>query len=478
MADLVYYQIFSNVFNIIVYLLFDNIMVTKTSEFRDPIYQFIHVNDYEQRLIETKPFQRLRYIHQLGLSYLIYPGATHTRFEHSLGTMEIGSKLFDILCSKNNIFLKQKTGDGNKGIFEDEKEIKKYRQIFRIACLLHDIGHHPFSHASESIWDQDHETMGSEIILSNPIRKKIENYPGMEINAEDVAFVATKKPIKSDAKLQFLIELLQGDLGVDRIDYLIRDSLHTGVLYGVFDYHRLLDTFTVYLDEENNPRLGLESGGIHAAEGLILARYFMFLQVYFHKTRSIYDKHLGDYLKYFLKQAKIRGVDYNKIENYVELNDYDILHQMSLDMKKSNRSKGTILAKMILERGHYRLAREIDGSLFPEEVNPNEVYEEIENEIRTTFKKECSKHYIIFDKPGTKTEKFEQANFNIFDEDTQEFVLILKKSKLIESLKNIDLFRIYIKRGKIDSRIRNDVKRIIGDIEKKYKYVKKGENNG
>lgn len=435
-----------------------------TKEIRDPVYRFVHVNPYELNIIESPYFQRLRYIHHLGLTYYVYPGATHKRFEHSLGTMEIATKLFDILKEKNrDIFIKnKKTGEG---LFEDDDEIKRYRQILRVACLLHDIGHYPFSHSAEDIWEKGHEEMGKDIILGKDMRKRIEKCPpGMNIKAEELSFIISNEPETSDGRLHFLQEILTGDLGVDRIDYLVRDSLHTGVLYGRFDYYRLLDTFIVYIEKEENPMLCLEKGGIHAAEGLILARYFMFSQVYYHKTRSAYDLHLKEYMKEFKNFSENKKIDYTDVSNFLGLNDFTVLNQMAEDSKLNKGEKRGDLATLILERKHHRRVDEINSEDLVISENPERIFDKIEDKISKKYKKEVKNGDILFDRSMKKTNRFEEADFYICDEG--ELSHILKESKLIERLKKIDLFRIYVAKGKLG--MGKDIKKLRGEITKKY----------
>jgi HD superfamily phosphohydrolase len=379
--------------------------------------------------------------------------------------MEIATKLFDILKEKNrDILIKDKTS--GEGLFRDGAEIKKYRQILRVACLLHDIGHFPFSHGSEEIWKQNHEKFGKDIILSDDIKGRIEDekLSKMGIRAEDIAFIVANEPESDDARLHFLQDILTGDLGVDRIDYLVRDSLHSGVMYGMFDYHRLLDTFVVHKDEqEGYPILCLEKGGVNAAEGLILARYFMFLQVYYHKTRSAFDLHLKDYMKEFLDYSKQQGKDYSQIDDFVELTDFMVLSQMKLDSKLENGERRVKLAKMILNRDHHRIVDEINGGNLSLSENPDQVYGKIQRQISEEYKNEMEEGVILFDLSRKKTNNFEEANFQICDNG--QLSHITTKSELIRKLKKIDIFRIYA--GKC-SGIEGELKEIINSIKEKY----------
>lgn len=441
-----------------------------TREIRDPIYKFIHINPYEKELIDTDYFRRLRYIHQLGLTHYVYPGAEHNRFEHSLGTMEIATKAFDILKEKKF---------GTKNLFTElyGSEIEKYKQILRIACLLHDIGHYPFSHSSEEVWGKDHEEMGKEIILSEDFKKKIEDkkLSGFDIKAEDIAFIITECSDigKYDAKLRILKEILTGDLGVDRVDYLIRDSYHTGVSYGVFDCHRLIDTLILCENFEGDPCLGVEAGGVRAAEGLILARYFMFTQVYFHKTRVAYDLHLRDYLKEFLCYWNEKKVDYKDFNKFLDLTDFSITHHICEDSKKTDKNKKVDLAKIIMNREHHELAGSIIGSNIglmrlsggkePKEISKM-IFKETDEKIKAKYQNEVDKGDVLCHSNLKDTNKFEKTAFSVYADG--EVKNILYHSEIIGNLKSMDTLLVYTIRGNTDLKL--GVGHIIKDIKKKY----------
>jgi len=217
--------------------------VAKTLEIRDPIHVFVRVfRDERDTLIDSIPFQRLRDIHQLAMTYLVYPGASHRRFEHSLGVMELATSCFDRIVAKgapDNVV-------DDEGITEELNRRGDYwRSVVRAAALCHDMGHTPFSHAAEELLPdgKDHETITGELILSNELQPAFER---LQLDPEAVARVALGhkqhgrplKPIES-----VLTEIITGDaFGADRMDYLLRDSHHTGVAYGRFDHNRLIDT--------------------------------------------------------------------------------------------------------------------------------------------------------------------------------------------------------------------------------------------
>lgn len=193
-------------------------LTKQTYEIRDPIHTFIRLSSAELKVLNSRPFQRLRHIHQLALTYLVYPGATHSRFEHSLGVMELAGRVYDVITNPDNLH------DAVKEIVpKDSFRFSYWRLVLRMAALCHDVGHLPFSHAAEKEllpegWD--HERFTIEIIRSEelqPIWKE------MRIDAEDVAKLAVGPKKYKEALFNnweaILSEIIVGDaFGVDRID--------------------------------------------------------------------------------------------------------------------------------------------------------------------------------------------------------------------------------------------------------------------
>ncbi len=286
-------------------------MTTKLyHEIRDPIHVFIQLDAAERRVLDSRPVQRLRNIHQLAMEYMVYPGATHKRFEHALGVMELASRVFDVITRNDRV---HETIHELVPEVSNEDQRRYWRRVIRMAALCHDIGHLPFSHAAEDEllpegWT--HETLTAELIRSVEMR---EIWSGITppLRAEDIIKLAVGPKELPNERFSnweaILSEIIVGDaFGVDRMDYLLRDSLHTGVQYGRFDHHRLVDTLRILpkSDVSEEPTLGIESGGLHSAEALLLARYSMFTQLYLHPVRRAYDIHLKDFLRGWLPEAK------------------------------------------------------------------------------------------------------------------------------------------------------------------------------
>ena len=330
-----------------------------THEIRDPIHVFIRLDSDERKVLDSPPFQRLRHIHQLALTYLVYPGATHKRFEHSLGVMELASRIFDVVTDPENIYQQFPSVRDIIPIHRQFNHLR-WKRTLRLAALCHDLGHLPFSHASEALLPQgwDHERMTMEIILSEQMA---DIWKDIGVQPKDVAKLAIG-PKKSkdymDIELNewesILSEIITGDVfGADRMDYLLRDSYHAGVAYGKFDHYRLIDTMRILpkegADGSQEPVLGVEEGGLESAEALLLARYFMFSQIYFHPVRLIYDEHLSDFLKLWLGE----GMFSTEYEGHLKNTDNEVISGMiSIAGDKSHPAHAH--AERIVRRRHFK----------------------------------------------------------------------------------------------------------------------------
>jgi HD superfamily phosphohydrolase len=261
---------------------------------RDPVHGFIRADPLEAALIASRTFQRLRFIHQLGFTFLVYPGAEHSRFSHALGAMHLAGRVYDALAAK---------GGGLLPVGEAAPE----RRLVRAAALLHDLGHAPFSHSAEELFDQaiDHEEMTRRLIHAPEIAG-IFARRGDGLEAADVTRLLagggdTGRREGAGAVHTLLAQVISGELDVDKMDYLLRDGLYCGVRYGNYDLERLLDTMLPLADPENPATagwgIGVEEGGVHALEALVMARYYMFTQVYFNVTGKALELHFNAWLE-------------------------------------------------------------------------------------------------------------------------------------------------------------------------------------
>lgn len=275
-------------------------------ESRDPVHGFVTFSAWERDIINHDVFQRLRRIRQLAWTEMVYPGAVHTRFEHSLGVMHTATRMFRQLAESSARLLRDLGISKETGLDRD-------LQIVRLAALLHDVGHSPFSHAGEELMPLDpatgkpykHEQYSAGLIRTL-LRDVIDDHPGnqsFEIRADDVADLIEGSTRLNQRRL-FWRQLITSQLDADRADYLLRDSHHLGVSYGRYDLERVIVTLRAVRDPHTeDPILAIHEGGWHAAEALVWARYQMFTQVYFHKTRVAYDHHVARTMANLLQSA-------------------------------------------------------------------------------------------------------------------------------------------------------------------------------
>jgi uncharacterized protein len=327
----------------------------RTYELRCPVHGFIAINDWEREIINQPAFQRLRRIRQLAWTDQVYPGAMHTRFEHSLGVMHLATKLYDSIVERSRQLLADFYGCDDAGFRRD-------RALVRLAVLLHDVGHAPFSHAGEDLFPFRPNTRKryvheeySAAVIRHALKDAIENHPlngNHDFKADDVA--ALIEGSSKSARRVFWRDIITGQMDADRMDYLLRDSLHAGVDYGKYDWRRLLNTVVAVempqpQDEplQQGLRLGVSAGGIHAAEALVLARYFMFTQVYFHKTRVAYEHHLRHTLAELLPDGVFPTPEPDKLNSFIAWDDWKILGLLG-------DGQGGEHGERLRRRNHYR----------------------------------------------------------------------------------------------------------------------------
>ena len=231
--------------------------------YRDPLHNIISLNEAvaDDRLIvdliDSAEFQRLRRIKQLGLAMFTYQGAEHSRFTHSIGVMHLMTRALDLLAANHRI--------------DDEARV-----VGRAGALLHDLGHGPFSHVIEKVFHFHHEDWSSRIVLDE----------GTEVNQILRQFDPTLPEklaslYRHDYRPAYISQLVSSQLDCDRMDYLLRDSLMTGAKYGIYDLEWVLHALNI---DERSDRVYVEAKGLYAVEEYLQARYYMFRQVYFHRT--------------------------------------------------------------------------------------------------------------------------------------------------------------------------------------------------
>lgn len=382
--------------------------LTKQQVFKDPLYGFIHVDDVLiKKLIDSELFQRLRRIRQLSGVQMVFHGAEHSRFVHSLGVYEIAHRFLTV-------------PDINEALNDREK------LLFLTAALLHDIGHGAYSHAFETTFGVNHEKIGAELILTHPELRRILDSED-ELFAEDVAHI-----LKKEKKFPLIEQLISSQLDVDRLDYLERDAYYTGAAYGHIDVDRLIRVLYI-----KNGKVVFKLSGIHAIENYLIARYHMYWQVYYHRVARAYEVNLE---KIYLRVRDLLKEGYpfeNNVEPlkrimanpqdldaYIEIDDFYI-NGLIASFKTSSDLILRTLAYDFLNR---KIWTSID-------VNPD--HEQTIKDIESSYSKEERKYYTSYRTVQNSTYRDDGEGFGdkIYILLENGKISTLKdQSKIIESL--------------------------------------------
>lgn len=281
---------------------------------RCPLYGFASLSSREYRLLDTAAMQRLARIKQLAHTYIVYPSAVHTRLEHSLGTLCLAGRICDQL-----------------------KLPQKQKRVIRIAALLHDLGQGPFSH----IWEEPMRWINGEDYSHENVTKLMINTESQIGKAlgnlkQDVLDLFDGESLGSD--------IISSSLDVDKLDYLRRDSYHTGVAYGLFDIDQVIRTMCM-VPETGRNYLGVQEKGMDALESYRLARYAMHMQVYEHHARLVADDMFLKATKLALEDGCIAREDLKIsndaerfLDNFLKLDDFSIQHKILQDSSRNARN--------------------------------------------------------------------------------------------------------------------------------------------
>ena len=395
---------------------------------RDPLYGFIPITEFEKKIIDTWPFQRLRNIHQLGTTMWVYPAGRHTRFEHSLGTFYLSKRMVN--CLESELLL------------EDDMS------VFHLASLLHDIGHAPFSHVGENIGFSNpskskiasHEVFGARIIRETEINDLIIDQFDKKIR-DRIIFVMEGDTKGGTQKDLISKELLTGQVGVDRLDYLRRDSISLGVNYGKFDLERILETVRLdkssRVDGQEGPSpLYWEKGGIRALEHFVLARYYMYTEVYFHKTTRILNYHLANAILDYLKTKMNLDSFPLDIDEYLELCDIDILLWLKKSKHKPYFYDRKFYKCIPIFENIYNGLRKIRPTR-GEKEKFDEEWDRIDSYLNAKYSGRC-----FIDKPNRSTYQYKGGKFiRVELGETKE--ILHKVTEVIASLEEIKTRRLY-----------------------------------
>lgn len=426
-----------------------------TQRIRCPVHGFIRYSNNERLIIDHRLFRRLRSIRQLALTEYLYPGACHTRFEHSLGVMQVATLAFDHLAESHGATMQRLFGQAAVYDFDEGSALAKARQAIRLAALIHDLGHSPFSHAVESIIHEDfgHEKLSIDLAILDRVsdRENTGDEPvdGLRSLLNGIFWDGCAKTVgdliagQLPPQLMILRDIISGELDADRTDYLIRDSLHCGVEYGRFDFRRLIETLAA-VEDEGALRIGIHEAGMHTFEALILARYQLSTQVLNHPVRRIYDYYLSEYLKALPKEFM------NTPRKILSQDDFSMLVKIRESADRGPADLGK-WAQRIVNRNHHRLIHGLGICLDANQVKAGQ-------KACESLRKEYPDIDFVFDSPsrGVKIHKIAGSNRSVVERNELgliDFHVVTKSgrtrninecSPIFDTLRHqFDLARIY-----------------------------------
>jgi len=401
---------------------------------RDPVHGYISITDVERHIIDTWPVQRLRGIKQLSIASIVYPGGEHTRFSHALGAMHVAGQIADSL--KKSV-----------EISDDE------RQLVRLAGLLHDIGHGPFSHSYEELLAKkleiNHEQMGERVVRESELADVLSDNGFKPAEIIELAFG------KESRGKRYLHQITSSQVDADKLDFLVRDSYYTGVEYGRIDISRLIQAMDVC---DNDISIDLKA--LYALEAFIIARYEMFLAVYYHRAVRSAEILLQKAMEY--ADELIGLTDLDTIEKFLKLDDAYLVTKMrelnpiiiSDPEKKRLAEKAKETMKMLDSRELLKVAYQRDvhirDSYVARLLSDKGVRHQKEVEIAKRAGIESDD--VVVDVPTLDSvpyypreiDPMEIPVFTTMSNGNKEFVQLSRYSRLINVLKGyVDVIRVY-----------------------------------
>lgn len=343
-------------------------MGQRWGEIKDPVHGYVYITEMEKDIVDSFPMQRLHRLRQLAGAEYVYPGANHTRFEHSIGTMYLAQRL---------------TENSNLSQYLSKEET----QMIRLAALLHDVGHGPFSHVFEHLLekflDKTHEEITVWLIKKSELSDILVK---AGYDANQIAELATGS-LRRKGK-SFMDQIIQSAVDVDKLDFIVRDTYHTGAKYGNVDVFRLIHMLDV-LDDN----LAVDIGALSALESFILARIESFKSIYFHRVSRAAQIMLATAME--KAKDELGLVNFKKPEEYLALNDYTVWTMLKL-CEKSRKIMENLERRRLLKCAY-------DQTFHVKDKTVSKLFstEEIRNEMRSKIAEEAGikPQFIVIDVP-------------------------------------------------------------------------------
>lgn len=343
-------------------------MSERWGEIKDPVHGYVYINRTEKDVVDSFPMQRLHRLRQLAGAEYVYPGANHTRFEHSIGTMYLAQKL-----TENPNLLQH--------LAEDEA------QMIRLAALLHDVGHGPFSHVFEHLLEKflgkTHEEMTVWMIEESELSDIVEQAGYSAGTISKLAVGSLQREGQA-----FMDQVIQSAVDVDKLDFIVRDTYHTGAEYGNVDVFRL-----IYMLDVLDGNLAVDAGALSALESFILARIESFKSIYFHRVSRAAQIMLATAMEH--AKDDIGLVSYKTPEEYLSLNDYTVWTMLKL-CEKSRKTMENLERRRLLKCAYDQTFHFKDQT-----VSKLLSTEEIRNEMRDKIaqKADVAPQFVVIDVP-------------------------------------------------------------------------------
>jgi uncharacterized protein len=387
---------------------------------KDPIHGYIRLSQTERSVVDTRPVQRLRRLRQLAGSEFVYPAANHTRFEHVLGAMHLAGALSEVLPTRLDSY---------------------DREQMRLAGLLHDIGHGPFSHVFEPLvvrhLNKTHEDFVPWLVEETEVADKLDK---AGLNPHRIGLLAVGR--LRDKKRPYLDQIISSSVDVDKMDFVVRDSFHTGAGYGSVDVHRLLNTMDVI-----NGNLAIDGRAVATLESLLLARLESFRTIYFHRASRAVQIMIVQALE--AAKDELDLLSFDKPEDYLRLDDYKVWTDLR-ECKKSHKIMQNLEARNLLKCAYEKTVYAPE-ELVSNVITKDSVRQDIETEIAR--KARVRPEDVVIDVPTLPSVPYHNAveiqplDIPVFKRGPsgkKEIVQLSEVSRIIGVLKTfMNLVRVY-----------------------------------